>query len=321
MAQATEAVLIVREFLEGLNFPIAPQCITGDLQSMTGLLASRDASHLVGRMIKKLAALVPDSQELLSQPTKVSQEQSHVADPSMVQIVASKAEVDARIAAFIARKRIEVDESNVREFTDVSRASQPDGMTCARVRPATIQRYPSGGHVKLVRQYPVSVSSAASTAEAKTTVTEDHEIAALSKASPGITNDVIHRRCSVLESHLGLPATSIRAHVYERLKSIELRVLELEAQSPEYWSNHSSKGKSANNQLLPSPSKHVGRRLAERFKLASHPYGQTTSGYWSSKASRTASPFLSRRSSNDSNFNFCRSLHESLNMKPLDCIP
>ena len=308
MAPTTEAVLFVKEFLEGLNFPLAPQCIEGDLQSMTGILASTDASFLVTRLVQKLAKLVP--RELAESINRgVSERAEH--DPSLVQVTASKAEVDTRIAAFMARKQIEADDKNIREFTDVTRSNQPDGMTCARVRPASLHRYPRGNHMKLSRQLPVPVSVAVSSADSKVD-------GGSSRTSPDAVNSIVLARCAQLEQQVALPIVSTR-NIYDRIKYLEQRVLELEARSPEYLASQMVHNKSSNLKLHFTPSKLSGRERRCKGLLASHPYGQASRDFIAPLGSSSVG---SRRcSDDDASSSYVFQLHERLNMKPLYLVP
>ena len=61
-------------------------------------------------------------------------------DPSLIQITASEDEVEARIEAFIARKRKELDSSNIREFCGRSASDDSSGFSCARTDSVVVRR-------------------------------------------------------------------------------------------------------------------------------------------------------------------------------------
>ncbi|XP_040825070.1 MAP3K12-binding inhibitory protein 1 isoform X4 [Ochotona curzoniae] len=127
-------------------------------------------------------------------------------DPEVVQIKAGKAEIDRRISAFIERKQAEINENNVREFCNVIDCNQEN--SCARTD-AVFTPYPGfKSHVK--------ENSCARTDAAFTSY-------------PGF------------KSHVkGGP---VPRDIYQRIKKLEDKILELEGISPEYFQSVNFSGK------------------------------------------------------------------------------
>ncbi|XP_058522337.1 MAP3K12-binding inhibitory protein 1 isoform X4 [Ochotona princeps] len=127
-------------------------------------------------------------------------------DPEVVQIKAGKAEIDRRISAFIERKQAEINENNVREFCNVIDCNQEN--SCARTD-AVFTPYPGfKSHVK--------ENSCARTDAAFTPY-------------PGF------------KSHVkGGP---VPRDIYQRIKKLEDKILELEGISPEYFQSVNFSGK------------------------------------------------------------------------------
>ncbi|KAG9347313.1 hypothetical protein JZ751_004880 [Albula glossodonta] len=121
-----------------------------------------------------------------------------------VQIRASKSEIDRRILAFIERKQLEINENNVREFCNV--------IDCNQVT-RVINRYGPqtwvGGH-------------------------RDHS--GLKQNVTLCGNPAVEERLQNIETHLKLTADRpVPQSIYQRLKCMEDRILELEGLSPEYF--------------------------------------------------------------------------------------
>lgn len=65
--------------------------------------------------------------------------------PYLIQVNASKAEVNERIKKFMKRKRSEIDTNNIREFCCENRNSE---FTCARVDAVLQKRKDSKSHLQ-----------------------------------------------------------------------------------------------------------------------------------------------------------------------------
>lgn len=141
-------------------------------------------------------------------------------DPKLVQITAGQDELDRRIEAFIARKRIEIDASNIREFCDrtvptKAEEETEDFSTCARTDAVVVKRSGSKSHLR-----------------------KSHVVNEVgpSDESGTHTPDGIKERLNNLEDIVyGTTVKPVPKDVYARLKALEERVLHLESVSPEYF--------------------------------------------------------------------------------------
>ncbi|XP_066282372.1 MAP3K12-binding inhibitory protein 1-like isoform X1 [Branchiostoma lanceolatum] len=168
-------------------------------------------------------------------------------DPNLVQIKASKAEIERRIQAFLQRKQTEVDENNRREFGAV-KPSLPEGgsvtepdFSCARTD-AVYQPRVGRSHIRvcrvvnpygpLTRQTPVPRSTTPSQTVVKL---EPGTLPAMPSTSAAVS-DGIEERLRNMESHLKVKSgTLVKTDIYSRLKQLENRILHLEGLSPEYF--------------------------------------------------------------------------------------
>ncbi|XP_030643281.1 MAP3K12-binding inhibitory protein 1 [Chanos chanos] len=161
-----------------------------------------------------------------------AEEESHKTQPqvddNIVQIKAGKSEIDRRISAFIERKQLEINENNVREFCNVIDCNQEN--SCARTD-AVFTPYPGfKSHVKVTRVVntygPQTRGGRPETGEQQQQVTLNRDCG----------NPAIEERLHNIEAHLKLPAAGpVPQSVYQRLKKLEDRILELEGLSPEYF--------------------------------------------------------------------------------------
>ncbi|CAI5695943.1 MAP3K12-binding inhibitory protein 1 [Oreochromis niloticus] len=160
-------------------------------------------------------------------------ESKAAADDVMVQIRAGKSEIERRISAFMERKQMEINENNVREFCNVIDCNQEN--SCARTD-AVFTPYPGfKSHVKVTRvvnTYGPQTRSGGDQAEAG-----DKQRGPLMR---DCGNVAIEERLNNIEAHLKLPAVGpVPLSVYQRLKKLEDRILELEGLSPEYFQSTS----------------------------------------------------------------------------------
>ncbi|XP_071542117.1 molybdopterin synthase catalytic subunit isoform X2 [Panulirus ornatus] len=204
--------------------------------------------------------------ELITQKPK----EKHNMDPDFVQIVASKEELERRIAAFQQRKREELDVLNVQEFCTLSGGGSSLN-SCARTSAVVLRSKGSRSHLRLTHVVndwgPQTVgmdlysvphnqnitqkqeggsSSSGSSREGSIepsflSVKEAGPETKCNKESVGIqgqeiVSSGIEERIHNLESHLNfLPGPPVPRDVYKRLKLLEDRVLHLEGMSPEYF--------------------------------------------------------------------------------------
>ncbi|KAF7201413.1 MAP3K12-binding inhibitory protein 1 isoform X1 [Nothobranchius furzeri] len=150
-------------------------------------------------------------------------------DDVMVQIRAGKSEIERRISAFMECKQMEINENNVREFCNVIDCNQEN--SCARTD-AVFTPYPGfKSHIKVsrvVNTYGPQTRGGGRQGEAA----EHHRGAAARDCG----NAAIEERLQNMETHLKLPSVGpVPLTVYQRLKTLEDRILELEGLSPEYF--------------------------------------------------------------------------------------
>lgn len=166
-------------------------------------------------------------------PSSEAAESKTVADDVMVQIRARKSEIERRISAFMERKQMEINENNVREFCNVIDCNQEN--SCARTD-AVFTPYPGfKSHVKVTRvvnTYGPQTRGGGGQGDA-------------GEQPRGSTardcgNAAIEERIHNIETHLKLPSVGpVPLSVYQRLKKLEDRILELEGLSPEYFQSTS----------------------------------------------------------------------------------
>ncbi|XP_045424462.1 MAP3K12-binding inhibitory protein 1 isoform X3 [Lemur catta] len=134
-------------------------------------------------------------------------------DPEVVQIKAGKAEIDRRISAFIERKQAEINENNVREFCNVIDCNQVSRVVNTygpQTRPEGIQ---GSGHKpnSMLRD---------------------------------CGNQAVEERLQNIEAHLRLQTGGpVPRDIYQRIKKLEDKILELEGISPEYFQSVNFSGK------------------------------------------------------------------------------
>ncbi|XP_043929479.1 MAP3K12-binding inhibitory protein 1 [Protopterus annectens] len=110
-------------------------------------MASQPTSTTIWKL-GKMNSLETNDTEMEHQ-SKGTEEGKYLVDPEIVQIMAGKAEVERRISAFIERKRIEINENNIRDFCNVIDCDQEN--SCARTD-AIFTPYPGHkSHVKVSR--------------------------------------------------------------------------------------------------------------------------------------------------------------------------
>ncbi|XP_078134101.1 MAP3K12-binding inhibitory protein 1 [Sander vitreus] len=166
-------------------------------------------------------------------PTPEAAGSKTAANDVMVQIRARKSEIERRISAFMERKQMEINENNVREFCNVIDCNQEN--SCARTD-AVFTPYPGfKSHVKVTRVvniYGPQTRGGGGQGEAG-----DQQMGPMARECG---NAAIEERLHNIETHLKLPtAGPVPLSVYQRLKKLEDRILELEGLSPEYFQSAS----------------------------------------------------------------------------------
>ncbi|XP_066550342.1 MAP3K12-binding inhibitory protein 1 isoform X3 [Amia ocellicauda] len=148
-------------------------------------------------------------------------------DDNIVQIKAGKSEIDRRISAFIERKQAEINENNVREFCNVIDCNQEN--SCARTD-AVFTPFPGfRSHVR--------VSRVVNTYGPQTRPGTGGEAGDKQRCpAKDCGNPAIEERLHNIEAHLRLSTGGpVPLSIYQRLKRLEDRILELEGLSPEYF--------------------------------------------------------------------------------------
>ncbi|XP_064280001.1 MAP3K12-binding inhibitory protein 1 isoform X3 [Passer domesticus] len=134
-------------------------------------------------------------------------------DPEVVQIKAGKAEIDRRISAFIERKQAEINENNVREFCNV--------IDCNQVS-------------RVVNTYGPQTRSEGMHGSSHKASVPVHDCG----------NQAVEERLQNIEAHLRLQTGGpVPRDIYQRIKKLEDKILELEGLSPEYFQSVSCSGK------------------------------------------------------------------------------
>uniref|UniRef100_UPI00358F63E7 MAP3K12-binding inhibitory protein 1 isoform X2 n=1 Tax=Myxine glutinosa TaxID=7769 RepID=UPI00358F63E7 len=174
---------------------------------------------------EKPQLLVPkeeeEEEEEEEEDVKESVKEAEV-DSKFVQINAGKAEIEQRILAFIQRKQMEVDENNIREFCSIADLGKEG--SCARTDAAFTPHPGCRSHIKVSRVVNMYGPQSRQRLPIKTEI-----------ATGGCGNSAIEERLQNLEVHLQLkPGRPVPLDIYERLKMLEKRVLDLEGTSPEY---------------------------------------------------------------------------------------
>ncbi|XP_067388160.1 MAP3K12-binding inhibitory protein 1 isoform X2 [Emydura macquarii macquarii] len=156
-------------------------------------------------------------------------------DPEVVQIKAGKAEIDRRISAFIERKQAEINENNVREFCNVIDCNQEN--SCARTD-AVFTPYPGfKSHIKVSRV----VNTYGPQTRSEGTHGSNHKASILLR---DCGNQAVEERLQNIEAHLRLQTGGpVPRDIYQRIKKLEDKILELEGLSPEYFQSVSFSGK------------------------------------------------------------------------------
>ncbi|XP_077991309.1 MAP3K12-binding inhibitory protein 1-like [Glandiceps talaboti] len=155
-------------------------------------------------------------------------------DPSLIQINASKSEIERRIASFMERKQVEVNDNNRREFCGIIDLTEEDD-SCARTDAVFKPRSGGKSHVKVSKvvnphgpQTRLPASPMRSRPQPSTSTSSTQHKTHI----PG----GVEERLSNMEKHLKIGmGHPVPKDVYTRIKRLEDRVLQLEGLSPEYF--------------------------------------------------------------------------------------
>ncbi|XP_069118246.1 MAP3K12-binding inhibitory protein 1-like isoform X2 [Argopecten irradians] len=166
----------------------------------------------------------------------VSEDDSNKDDNSrninenLIQIRASKSEIDRRIAAFVEKKKYEVNELNRREFCSVQGPEEEAENSCARVDSLFFTRADGKSHIKVSRVVNLQGPQTQIPVHTERTV-QKKEVIQKNNLSGGI-----EERLTNMEKHLRIDKDQLfSSDVFARLKFLEERILYLESLSPEYF--------------------------------------------------------------------------------------
>ncbi|KAK1793547.1 hypothetical protein P4O66_011921 [Electrophorus voltai] len=251
----------LKQMVDAEKPSITASCETAG-KSREELVATSEKEVVVG------SGHVPTTSQHHTTPTDVVKAQ---LDDNSVQIKAGKAEIERRISAFIERKQLEINENNVREFCNVIDCNQEN--SCARTD-AVFTPYPGfKSHVKVTRVVnmygPQTRGGLSDQGEPK-----------LGSFSRDCGNPAIEERLQNIEAHLKLTAAGPVPHsVYQRLKKLEDRILELEGLSPEYFhsTSYSHKRPKASVSQTDTKRVHRGVRRTPAANLTSAARGNAAS--------------------------------------------
>ena len=175
---------------------------------------------------------------------EASVEEETVVDESMVQITASKEEMDRRIESFIQRKRAEINNSNVLEFCN-RHISETSDFSCARTQAVVHRRKDGTSHLRQTQAFNVEGPQTSASAVDKLIAPPLKKI----KTEIGEEEDEsrmhlplgVRERLLDLEDKVSTPMLSasgpVPKDIYARIKAVEDRVTFLEGVSPEYFAS------------------------------------------------------------------------------------
>ncbi|KAK7835994.1 hypothetical protein U0070_004085 [Myodes glareolus] len=161
-------------------------------------------------------------------------------DPEVVQIKAGKAEIDRRISAFIERKQAEINENNVREFCNVIDCNQVSRVVNTYGPQTRPEGIPGSGH-----------------------------------KPPGTLRDcgnqAVEERLQNIEAHLRLQTGGpVPRDIYQRIKKLEDRILELEGVSPEYFQSVQNYSLAELDEKISALKRSLLRKSREAESMAAH---------------------------------------------------
>ncbi|XP_006152431.1 MAP3K12-binding inhibitory protein 1 isoform X2 [Tupaia chinensis] len=144
-------------------------------------------------------------------------------------------QIDRRISAFIERKQAEINENNVREFCNVIDCNQEN--SCARTD-AVFTPYPGfKSHVKVSRV----VNTYGPQTRPEGIQGSGHNPNSMLR---DCGNQAVEERLQNIEAHLRLQTGGpVPRDIYQRIKKLEDKILELEGISPEYFQSVHFTGK------------------------------------------------------------------------------
>lgn len=176
----------------------------------------------------------------------------------LIQIKANNYEIRKRIENFILMKRTALNERNIKEFVEVPAATDlehiSDYSQCARVDAILWKRADSKSHLKIHKVYNEWGPQTGK-------VINDAKGSCPEKSVTDIPR-AIDERVTNCERHIGIERP-ISTDIYNRLKHIENRILELDSLSPEYasfWTNNCHEQNESKNSNKDAHKTHTKRK-------------------------------------------------------------
>ncbi|GAB0087505.1 Molybdopterin synthase catalytic subunit [Sergentomyia squamirostris] len=157
----------------------------------------------------------------------------HDVPKHLVQITTNHAEIERRIEMFVERKREEINTSNIEDFIE-----QDIEESCARVQSAVYRIKDSKGHLKVrhVKNEYGPQTLRENYTNVLNKLQEQSPEYSLNRKKVKFDHDFrnfgISERLKSMEGHLKIPSSS--EDIFQRIKTLEDRILYLESVSPEY---------------------------------------------------------------------------------------
>ncbi|XP_033102743.1 MAP3K12-binding inhibitory protein 1-like [Anneissia japonica] len=201
---------------------------------------SQDIQKLVETFKSEIGSVAdeetaPPQQSSGSTLQPVDKKPVYVTDPSFVQIIASKDEIDRRIKAFIERKQVDVDDNNKREFCSVISPEHEIKSSCARTDAVFKPVNGCKSHVKVSRVVNPNGPQTRPFISTQSTTSQSASRSSTSQSSHELPSS-LEERLKNIETHIKLKHGQVPKNIYSRLKVMEQRILQLEGTSPEYFS-------------------------------------------------------------------------------------
>lgn len=178
------------------------------------------------------AASVKVSDNIENQENEYKSNKMILAESSLVQVTASKIEIDRRIQAFIERKRTAINRTNIQEFCN-RHSSEPVENSCARVDAVVVRKVDSKSHLRqstAINEWGPLMGNQHQAKKIKLDPIVKAE--AYSDTENKLPEGLEERICQ-MEGQVR-PNRPVPKGIYARLKKLEDRILFLEGISPEY---------------------------------------------------------------------------------------
>lgn len=182
-------------------------------------------------------------------------------DRHLIQITASNAEINRRIAAFKEQKQRDVDKNNCQEFCGVHPSMTEREDSCARSAAVFIPRAGGKSHIKVSRVENLYGPQT----RVLTTVGDMSPYRKQTKQDNSVMSG-LEERLTNMEEHLNMKP-STKMDVFSRLKNLESRILHLESLSPEYFTTGPPVPKRPKLDSRPKPSSNRLNQELNMFEI------------------------------------------------------